>query len=443
MMNGEGAGTIGFESLAEAYMACRRHKRGAPNALAFERDWERELWRLCEELNARSYRIGPASAFIVERPVKREVFAAPFRDRVVHHWLMRRLQPLLEAEFDPDCYSCREGKGTLFGIRRVRGFIAECSEGYTRECWVLKCDLRGFFMSIGRMPLADRLSELIGRKYDGGDKDTVLWLTRLIALHAPERDCVLRSDPRQWRGLSHDKSLFAMNGLPMPCQRRWAETRGDRERQSLQTELFGWGLPIGNLTSQWFGNFCLTPFDRYVRERIGDGFYGRYVDDMVIVHRDRAFLRALVPAMERYLDKELGLTLHPRKRTLQSGSKRLKFLGTVLLPGGGMHVGTRTKTNMYRTVRRWNRTAERQGKLTDGQLKRLRTSINSYWGLMSHMDSYRLRRSCAAALDGTIRQVASFPRYRKMRLCGQEGRKALREWIARTLEWQLNEEERK
>lgn len=81
-------------------------------------------------------------------------------------------------------------------LERVRGFIAECSEGYTRECWVLKCDLRGFFMSIGRMPLAGRLSELIGRKYDGGDKDTMLWLTRLIALHAPERDCVLRSDPR-------------------------------------------------------------------------------------------------------------------------------------------------------------------------------------------------------------------------------------------------------
>lgn len=345
--------------------------------------------------------------------------------------------------FDYDGVPCCYAGFPAPALERVRGFIAECSEGYTRECWVLKYDLRGFFMSIGRMPLAGRLSELIGRKYDGGDKDTMLWLTRLIALHAPERDCVLRSDPRCWRGLPRDKSLFAVNGLPMPCHSGWNESRIAIVRQGAQRSLFGWGLPIGDLTSQWFGNFCLTPFDRYVRERIGDGFYGRYVDDMVVVHRDRAFLRALVPGMERYLSEELGLTLHPRKRTLQSGSKRLKFLGTVILPGGGLHVGTRTKTNMYRTVRRWNRTAQRQGKLTDGQLKRLRTSINSYWWLMSHIDSYRLRRSCAAALDGTIRQVASFPRYRKMRLCGQEGRKALRERIARTLEWQLNEEERK
>ena len=249
---------LSFESVLRAYTACRRHKRNTPDAVAFETRWEERLLALWHELAEGRYRIGRSTAFIVDCPVRREVFAASFRDRIVHHWLMERLAPLLEREFVFDSYSCREGKGTLFGVRRVRDFIAECSAGYREDCWVLKCDLRAFFMSVDRERLARRLEGLIQRKYEGADKELVLSLSRQIVMHAPERNCTLRCDPQRWRGLSRDKSLFAVNGLPMPCDRAWTRVHEQREQLSAQTELFGRGLPIGNLTSQWFGNLYLT-----------------------------------------------------------------------------------------------------------------------------------------------------------------------------------------
>lgn len=419
-----------YDSLITAYTACRRHKRGTPEALSFETRWESNLLGLWRELSADSYRIGPSTAFIVGEPVQREVFAAGFRDRIVHHWLMERLAPLLEAEFIADSYSCRAGKGTLFGIRRVQGFIRECSEGYTRDCWVLKGDLQAFFMSIDRQRLADGLSALIERKYEGEDKELVATLTRRIALYDPTRDCRLSCEPSRWKGLPRDKSLFAVNGLPMPCDKGWPAARRMREQSSGQTELFGRGLPIGNLTSQWFGNFYLTAFDRFVVETLGVKCYGRYVDDFVLVHTDKEFLKELVPVTERYLKEELALTLHPRKRSLQHYSKGVKFLGSVIR-FGALHAGTRTKTNLYATIRQANRKA-RQGALDEKELETIRASVNSYFGLLRPLNSYRLRKRAAGSLDPAVREQVVFPNYRKMKL-KNEDRQRRRERIESVL----------
>ena len=131
------------------------------------------------------YKISRSDAFVVLEPVKREVFAASFRDRVVHHYLAARINPLFEREFILDSYSCRIGKGTLFGIKRLKRFIAQCSANYTRDCYVLQCDIRGFFMNIDRRLLADRLDRFLRANYEGDDLETVLYLSRLIALDNP------------------------------------------------------------------------------------------------------------------------------------------------------------------------------------------------------------------------------------------------------------------
>ena len=112
-------GGIELWEVVDAYYECRRRKRRTVSAMKFELDWESECVSLWESINNGTYRPGRSIAFIVDKPTKREIFAADFRDRVVHHLIARKIQPLLEAQFIDDSYSTREGKGTLYGIRRI------------------------------------------------------------------------------------------------------------------------------------------------------------------------------------------------------------------------------------------------------------------------------------------------------------------------------------
>ena len=135
---------IKLKELFEAYFECRKNKRNTANALAFEIDYENSLVQLSEEINSGTYKIGRSIGFIVEKPVKREIFAADFRDRVVHHLVISKINHLFEKQFIYDSFSCRTGKGTHFGIRRVDRFIRQCSKNYTKDCYILKLDLQGF-----------------------------------------------------------------------------------------------------------------------------------------------------------------------------------------------------------------------------------------------------------------------------------------------------------
>jgi len=138
----ESAASISIEELFQAYIKCRRYKRNTANAVAFEIDYESNLVALCEEINNGTYQPGRSITFIVERPVKRENFAADFRDRVVHHLIINKLNPLFEKEFIRDSYACRISKGTHFGIQRINRFIRQCSQNYTQDCYVLKLDIK-------------------------------------------------------------------------------------------------------------------------------------------------------------------------------------------------------------------------------------------------------------------------------------------------------------
>ena len=137
---------VTLEELFQAYIDCRKHKRKTTNALDFEADFEQNLIELYHEINDGSYYPGKSIAFIVDKPVKREVFAADFRDRVVHHLIINKLLPLLEKEFIHDSYSCREGKGVQYGVKRVADFVRLCSENYSEDCYILKMDIQSFFM---------------------------------------------------------------------------------------------------------------------------------------------------------------------------------------------------------------------------------------------------------------------------------------------------------
>ena len=144
---------VTLAELLGAYYSCRRNKRNTMNALSFEVDYESELMALRDEINSGCYVPGRSVAFVVDKPVQREIFAADFRDRVVHHLIINKLNPLFERAFIYDSYACRVGKGTLFGINRLDTFIRRCSQNYSRDCYVLKLDIRGFFMHINAYKL--------------------------------------------------------------------------------------------------------------------------------------------------------------------------------------------------------------------------------------------------------------------------------------------------
>ena len=259
---------VKLEELFEAYFDCRRNKRNSINAIAFEVDYETNLIKLQQELNDKTYQIGKSIAFIVNKPVKREIFAADFRDRVVHHFLINKLNPLFEKEFIQDSYSCRVEKGTHHGIRRVDGFIRKCSKNYTKDCYILKLDIRGFFMHIDKDILFHKLKNFMDEKYLNEDKEFITNLFKQVIFNKPTENCVIKSKQSEWNDLPNDKSLF------------------HSEKNS--------GLPIGNLTSQIIANFYLNCFDHFVKSGLKIKYYGRYVDDFVVIHEDKEYIKSLI-----------------------------------------------------------------------------------------------------------------------------------------------------
>ncbi len=356
---------IELEELFTAYFECRKNKRNTANALAFEIDYENNLVQLCEEINSGTYKIGRSIAFIVDKPVKREIFAADFRDRVVHHLIIGKLNHLFEKQFINDSYSCRVGKGTHFGIQRIDRFIRQCSVNYTKDCYILKLDLQGFFMSINKNILFAKLETFINEKHQHSDKDLIIKLCKQVIFNDPTKNCIIKGNKSDWADLPQTKSLF--HSKPN-C-----------------------GLPIGNLTSQVFANFYMDSFDHFVKHDLKIRYYGRYVDDFVIVHENKEYLRNLIPKLSEYLQSVLQTTIHPKKIYLQHYSKGVKFLGTVILPNR-IYIAVRTKGNFYNAIQKQNKIA-RDHKPTKEEQQTFLSSMNSYLGIMKHYKSYKLRKS--------------------------------------------------
>lgn len=353
-----------MEDVFEAYFECRKKKRNTCNALAFESEYERKCVELWREINSGTYHPSRSIAFIINKPVKREVFAADFRDRIVHHLIARHIVPLLEEQFINDSYSTRKGKGTLYGILKIEEHIRQCSENYTKDCHILKIDIRSFFMKISKQRLYDITAEFLKARYTESDLPMLLYLLRKTVFNRPEKNCIRRSAPKEWRGLPKDKSLFHTDGS---C-----------------------GLPIGNLTSQLLALNYLDELDHLITGNWGVEHYGRYVDDMVLVHPSQDHLLEVRERISRWLSTR-GLMLHPRKMYLQHYTKGVLFIGGMILPGR-KYLSNRTVGFCYDAIERLNRLAASSPDyvLTHGE--EFVSTVNSYLGMMRHFASYKLRR---------------------------------------------------
>jgi hypothetical protein len=177
-----------------AYYECRQNKRNTTNALKFEMNYEANLFKLRDELLNRTYEPRRSIAFIVTKPVKREIFAADFRDRIIHHFLIKKMNIFFEKTFIDDSYACRKGKGTHFGVKNIYNKIKECSKNYTTDCFILKLDVEGFFMHINRDILYKMLYSYIQENYFDSDKDLIIFLTKKVIHNNPIKNCIIKGN---------------------------------------------------------------------------------------------------------------------------------------------------------------------------------------------------------------------------------------------------------
>ena len=345
---------LSLEDLWGAYEDCRYRKRNTESCAKFEFDEIKNIYDLWKDLNNKTYEIGYSNAFIVTRPKLREVFAADFRDRIVHHLIIMKTLPLFESNFIQDTYNCRKQKGTLYGIERVKHKI-----GLNDNCWILKLDLQGFFMSINKEMLRDKLRSFIFENYKGEDINEIWWLMDMIVMHNPERKCIIKGDKTKLDSLPASKSLL----------------KGDGSK----------GMAIGNLTSQIFANFYLSDLDNYLSS-IPNVEYGRYVDDFILIGVKSDLLRIL-HNIKDWLWDNLQVKLHPDKIYLQQNKMGVSFVGAVL-KDDRTYINNRTVGNCIATIKHYNKLSESS---IENEIERFAQRFNSYMGFMIHHKTYAIR----------------------------------------------------
>lgn len=287
------------DHLHRAYVKCRQGKRRAVNTRGFEVNLYRELVDLSKSLANGSFKPSRSVCFYVQKPKLREIFAANFRDRVVHRLVVDFLEPHYEKKFISDSFACRAGKGTHRAVARLRDFIRKGTGNETAPLYYLQLDIKGFFMEMHKPTLFGILSREI--------RDLkLLNAIQSIVFHNPAEHYVFRGKIPPAGTLPPHKTLF----------------HEDTER----------GIPIGNLTSQFFANIYLNELDQFVKRRLGVKYYLRYVDDFILMHRDPEQLKQWKKEIIEYLHEHLRLTLKEEAVEPVSVYKGIDFLGYFIKP---------------------------------------------------------------------------------------------------------------
>jgi RNA-directed DNA polymerase len=356
-----------LEKLWRAYEDCQKRKKNTVNALKFELNREKNLVKLLDDLKSHRYKISRHICFIVTVPTPREIFAADFRDRIVHHLLYRELYKMVDADLIADSYANRQGKGTHAAVYQIQKFIKEVKIE-TGGGFYLKLDVQGFFRSIDRKILFKILEDKLLKKvpgyiFDSNHDDVwlqdVFWLLRKIIFNDPTKDFIYKGNPALQKLIPPNKSLFYSAGR---------------------------GLPIGNLTSQFFANIYLNELDQFITKKLGFSRYLRYVDDFVIVSHDKVKLRSFIKPIDDFLQEHLSLKLHPHKICLQPVSSGIDYLGYFIKPT--------YKLVRQKVVKRFKKKLHKISfakRLSPDQIEEMLPMINSYYGHFSHAESHNLR----------------------------------------------------
>lgn len=304
-----------FDTLLLAAHKAMRGKRDRIRVARFWFDLEPELLRLQEELKSGTYRMRPYRAFTIYEPKRRQICAADFRDRVVQHAICHVLDPIVERALIHDTYACRVVKGTHAAVGRAQQFAR-------RFPYVLICDIRSYFPSVDH----DVLKTLLCRKLK--DRALLALLDQIIEHPIP-------------------------GGVP------------------------GKGMPIGNLTSQYFANLYLGELDQYVKSHLRVKGYIRYMDDTLCFAHDKAGLHETLVQLRSFVQDTLLLQLKSEVSRVVLVSQGMPFLGFRIFPGL-IRLDRRKWVRIRRRVRRLE-AAYRQGRIDDVQL------VQSVSGMLGHI----------------------------------------------------------
>lgn len=357
-----------IEAVFDAYFDCRKAKRNSINQLRFEANLERNLVDLYHDLRNGDYKIGRSIAFVVTHPKIREVWAADFRDRIVHHVIYNAVHERFHRRFIRDNYACIPERGTHDALRRTVRFARSATHEWTRPAYYMKADVANFFNSIDRLILIDLLERHVQEEW-------LRVLLRQVALHDPRSNFVTRSPRSLFAKVPRHKSLFHAE-----------ENKG---------------LPIGNLTSQFFANVYMNELDQYAKHQLKVRYYGRYVDDMVLFDEDPVVLNVWYRQMEDFLKSHLALHLHPNKKRVNLADRGIDFTGFIIKPGR-TYLRRSTVSMCKKKIRAW----ENNGSPVDQEsLIRLSESMNSYLGMLRQVSGYRAREALCRRVESLFLQA--------------------------------------
>ncbi len=380
-----------FENVFRQYLKCRKNKRGTVNALRFEMNCEENLFDLQKDLSDKTYYPSRSVCFMATKPKLREILAADFRDRIVHHVLVDYLERIWEPKFIFDSYACRKKKGIHLGVKRLQCFLRKVTRNGSRGAFYLQLDIENYFMSIDR----DILYGIIADKVRD---ESVLWLAKILLYHDCTKDYILKGDRGYLKKIAPRKSLFFTKGRK--------------------------GLPIGNLTSQFFANVYLNELDQFVKHRLKCRYYLRYCDDFVMLSEERDNLIEWKDEIERFLAGRLRLRLNGKRQSFQTVSNGINFLGYIIRPDY-LLVRRRVVNNMKTRLEQFKKKliSEKNGKrivkYDYDLLERLGAVIASYFGHLKWANTYDLRRTVLKRYD-FLKEFFSFDNGRiksKYRFC--------------------------
>ena len=361
LANGQVAYDIPFDSIVEAFEDCARKKKTSNDYLQFLPDCDSKMVDKWNYIRYEDYTPGKSKTFVSDWPVSREIFAADFADRIIHHWWALRVNPLFEERFTEQgdvSKNCRVGQGVHVAVRDAQIMVDEHP-----DWWVGRFDIEGFFMSMDKALLYEMLDIFIREHYKGDDIDCLLYVTQRLVFHCPQDNCVRCSPIEKWSHIPPRKTLF---GQP-------------REK----------GCAIGNLPSQLSANFYASVLDHWIINVKGYKHYIRFVDDFIILMPTQEELVAFVPELKNFLKEQLLIKLHPDKIYIQPVRNGVLFVGAMIKPGR-KYISNRTRGRMYDKLHYYNKIAE------DGEallyLEKFVDSMNSYLGMTIHYRTFKIRR---------------------------------------------------
>lgn len=335
-------------------------------------DLLQNLWQLHDDLNSRKYTIGQSICFLTTSPKLREVFAADFRDRVVHHILVKELEKIYEPKFISDVYNNRKEKGIHKASKKAQNYMNATYGGY-----YLQLDIKGFFYNLDKNILFKQIfSDISKLSQKGGASvsstslnEKILYLSNKIIYHDPTRNYHFKGDVKKLSLLPAHKTLFKLPKYK--------------------------GLPIGNLTSQFFANIYMNSFDNYIKRKLNIKHYIRYVDDFVLFDNSKERLEYVYMEIVDYLQRYLQLELRSDSK-LKPHTSGLDFLGYIIRPDYMLTRQRVVNNYKHKKAKYLDRYEKLRGEMSLLEIKAFLSVKASFESHVQHSNSYNLKNKIGA-----------------------------------------------